>query len=145
MKKIIHKLGPEKWHACGNGKCPCKMIMSDNGMVCTVEAGEWGDEYPSLRFVEGTSSIGRQVEPYMEKIPYGKIEEWLAVANARFIPAARNHLLDLAELVLNMNCQAAHGPHLRKMIKIAQAKALAFVKGAGMSVKEITDKKVRGQ
>lgn len=54
--------------------------------IATVECGEWGDEYPSIRLIGG--SLDRKAEAYMDRIGYGKIPEDVARANAFLISAA---------------------------------------------------------
>lgn len=81
---MTHTEGP--WHACHEGKCPCKQVWGDDHPIATVECGDWGDDYPSVRLTGG--SLERKAEAYMEQINYGRIDEDTARANARLIAAA---------------------------------------------------------
>ena len=70
------------WSACRDGKCSCKVVMSDHYPVATVTHGEWGDEYPAIRSVDG------KVEAYMHRDVYGTVSEDAARRNALLIAAA---------------------------------------------------------
>ncbi len=87
------------WKACHDGDCFCKSVNSDHHPICNVINGEWGDDYPSLRFVEGESegSIGSKIEAYTEQITYGEIPDEVATANIKFIVRACNSHYDLLE------------------------------------------------
>ena len=96
-----HTALPWKW--CGeDGSHFCGHIWSADGNshIVTVISGKWGDDYASLRFVEGTGgagSLGPQIEAYMDQITYGEIPEDVAKANARLIVTACNCHADLLE------------------------------------------------
>ena len=85
-----HTKGP--WEACHDGECRCKQVWSRTAdhPVAKVLAGEWGDEYPSLRFIDGSceKSIAPKIEAYTEFMAYGEIPEEQAVANAKLIAKA---------------------------------------------------------
>ena len=99
---------PTPWKLCGaDGKHFCGHIWSADGNshIVTAISGEWGDHYPSLRFVEGTGgagSINPKIEAYNEIIAYGEIPEDVAKANARFIVTACNCHDDLLETLKNI-------------------------------------------
>ena len=78
---------------CGNEHgCKCGMIYSTvgNGPFATLGIGDWGDDYPSLRFVRedaGSTAceggIAVKVEAYMEQMTYGHIPPKLAYDRGR--------------------------------------------------------------
>ncbi|MEE9611578.1 MAG: hypothetical protein V3W19_10015 [Desulfatiglandales bacterium] len=81
-----HSPGP--WRACREGKCSCGFIWSTTAdhPVAKVESGEWGDGYPALRVVEEPSIVGKvQVEAYMDRIAYGRVDPEVAQQNALLI------------------------------------------------------------
>jgi hypothetical protein len=87
------KLTKGPWHVCDGNKsikgiCSCMSISCADHPIATVERGEWGDHYPSLRWVKGTGSLDRKVEAYMEFTGYGSIPDEEAVANAHMLAAA---------------------------------------------------------
>jgi hypothetical protein len=88
MEKRATKFSRGPWGTCHLGKCKCKQVWTVPGdhPVATVEAGEWGDEYPSLRITG--DSLDQKVEPFIDMIAYGEIDEETAIANARLIAAA---------------------------------------------------------
>ena len=43
-------IGP--WSHCK--ECKCDLVMFNDGPIANVTKGEWGDDYPSLRFVKGS-------------------------------------------------------------------------------------------
>jgi hypothetical protein len=101
------------WSLCGadRGGCQCCSIWEGGGShpVCKAERGNWGDDYPSLRFVKdtgGEGSIMPKVEAYMEQITYGTIDLDVARANARLIVrAVNNHdalIKSVEALLINM-------------------------------------------
>jgi hypothetical protein len=64
-------------------------VGSESGPVATVESGNWGDPYPSLRFVEGTQgSLDPKIESYMDMIVYGSIPPEIAKQRACLISAS---------------------------------------------------------
>jgi len=85
-----HSKGP--WRSCHDGKCKCGQIWSiaEDHPVAKVERGEWGDTFPSIRFVDGKrpGSINPQVEAYTEMMSYGSVHEDVAEANAKLIAAS---------------------------------------------------------
>jgi len=98
---------PGPWYSCHNGDCKCNQIWSNDYPVAVVESGEWGDKYPSLRLV-GDNSFNQKAEAYMERIPYGKIEEETARANKALI-AASPALYAALEKLVNV-CDNCGGP-----------------------------------
>lgn len=88
----------EPWSYCGadRGGCQCGSISShsQDSPICDVTMGKWGDTYPALRPVEGTSlnQIGPMVEPYIEMIEYGEVPEEVGKARAFRIVACINAL-----------------------------------------------------
>lgn len=57
--------------------------------VATVTSGKWGDDFATLRFVDGgQGSLAAKVEAYMDQITYGEVGADTAKANARLIAAA---------------------------------------------------------
>lgn len=101
-EKAKFTAGP--WVACGDGKCKCKIVSSESAdePICTVTAGEWGDDYPSIRIV-GETSLDLKAEAYMERIAYGIVPEEVAIANTNLICAAPDLLAALK----------AHQAHVR--------------------------------
>jgi hypothetical protein len=79
-----HTPGP--WNTCNGGNCSCFMVSGEDHPIATIEHGEWGDEYPSIRLVG--PSLDRKAEAYMDRIGYGNIPEEEAKANARLISSA---------------------------------------------------------
>ena len=86
------------WHACHDGKCPCKQVWADNCPVATVESGKWGDEFPSIRII-GESSYQLKAEPFMDMYEYGEIPEDAAESNAKFIADSHNAIHEVAEML----------------------------------------------
>jgi len=80
-----HTKGP--WHYCGEdrGGCRCMQIWSAHHPIATVESGEWGDYDESG-----------------ELLPYGRIPEDTAKANARLIAAVPELLRALKGLTALM-------------------------------------------
>lgn len=79
------------WTACcAHNLKGCSHVMHEDGMVAEATKGKWGDDYPSLRFVDG--SIDRKVEAYMEQITYGEVSDEQANANKVFIAHARQDI-----------------------------------------------------
>ena len=64
MSESKHTPGP--WTACNGGRCQCKIVSCKDHPIAKAFSLEWGD--PGL--------------------PYGYIDEGVAVANARLIAAA---------------------------------------------------------
>lgn len=91
------------WGACHAGECSCKQVWHPDFPVAVVTSGEWGDEYPAIRYIEGTGMSDTQVEAYMRKLVYGEVGDKLATANAQFIALARTALPVLARAVLAMS------------------------------------------
>lgn len=94
LKRSAVQSGPSSlpWGACHGGDCKCGQIWSetDDHPVATVTVGEWGDEYPSLRFVEGTTRLDSKVEAYIERTPYGEVPAPRGAENAKLIVKAVN-------------------------------------------------------
>lgn len=82
---------PLPWNACCN---KCHTIMSAHGPIAKITAGDWGDDYPSIRLV-GDSSLSLKAEPYMAQITYGHVAKETAEANAALIVRAVNAYEDL--------------------------------------------------
>ena len=82
-----HTPGP--WHACGNGKCACKLVWSPDYPVAKVECGKWGDDYVSMRLTG--ESLQLKAEPFMDQITYGEISEDVAEANSLLIAVAPDY------------------------------------------------------
>lgn len=80
--------GPWDVHDGVRTSCKCLSVSGASHPIATVERGEWGDSYPSVRRMKDTGSIEGKFEAYIERIPYGEIPESEAVANARLIAAA---------------------------------------------------------
>ena len=95
LMELCEKASPGPWSACQDGNCKCKTVGFADGPVAKVECGEWGDEYCALRVVpdkehrRGLTGTSLLIEAYMERIPYGVINEETAQANAQLIAAAR--------------------------------------------------------
>jgi hypothetical protein len=92
------------WKYCGQERekpevCGCMQIWSkpDDHPVAKVECGKWGDEYPSIRFTKDSCSLLPKIEPYMDIIEYGFINQETAKANAAFIVLACNSHYELLE------------------------------------------------
>lgn len=88
---------PGPWELCRDGECPCKIVSAENGPVCKVTSGLWGDTYPSLRIVE--DGIDKKIEPYTELIPYGEVSEETAIANGILISKAPDIYEALKEII----------------------------------------------
>jgi hypothetical protein len=125
---------PGPWKACNEGKCSCLRVWSTvaDHPVCKVESGEWGDDYPSLRFTKetGAGSIGATVEPYMEFIPYGSIDQIVAEANAHLIAAAPDLLEALKAVVGEMRREHDAGDGHFSTSQVVAAEA-AIAKATG--------------
>lgn len=83
-----HSPGP--WEACHGGECSCGFIWSVTAdhPVAKVESGEWGDDYPAVKVTPTERSLtgtSFQVDAYMERIGYGKVDPEVAQHNARLI------------------------------------------------------------
>lgn len=91
------------WNACHDGECPCKQVWHSDFPVAEVTHGDWGDEYPAMRFAENGGLHGTTVEAFMEKMVYGSVGKELATANAQFIALARTALPILARTILAMS------------------------------------------
>ncbi len=78
---------PGPWSHCSAKRCTCTGILGKDHPVAEIVKGEWGDEFPSLRFKEGgKGQLGEtSVEAYMEKIVYGEISIEMAMANRAHI------------------------------------------------------------
>ena len=74
---------------CNDGECPCLQIWAPDHPVAVVEHGEWGDSYPALRLVGGTS-FDMKVEAYTEHINYGEIPDETSKADAQRLVACWN-------------------------------------------------------
>ena len=135
------------WHVCSGTKsvqgiCSCMSISCADHPIATVERGEWGDSYPSLRWVEGTGSIGRKAEAYMELIGYGSIPDEEAVANAHLLSAAPDLLeaLKQARIVLGESGSEEHVKQLtdtelgRLWIAVTEMADAAIAKAEGREV-----------
>lgn len=101
MSKQKHS--PLPWRGCGEDSekpCKCGMVWSPDGdhPVLTIERGEWGDEWPSLRLV-GDSSFDRKAEAYMEKSAYGNVPDDVADANMHFVVKAANLHYELVAML----------------------------------------------
>lgn len=116
---------PGPWRECGHdrGGCQCGQVWSvaADCPVATVESGEWGDEYPAVREVDG------KCEAYMERIGYGIVPEDAARANARLIAAAPDLLsaLRLCEAVLTRQKWIEGGPDPEAIAMTAARAAIA--------------------
>lgn len=113
--ELASAASPGPWHACHDGECSCKTVWSGAEYpIASLECGEWGDQYPALRFVEPDVPIrelpGTLVaKAYLERFAYGSIPEELATADARFIVFARMALPMLAQEVLRLKAPVASG------------------------------------
>lgn len=97
------------WHTCRNGKCKCGGVWTRDFPVAEVTRGDWGDEYPAIRHIEGDGMAGTAVEAYMEKMVYGHIEDWFAEAAAKLIAAAPDMYATLERAAFEIRCGLA-GP-----------------------------------
>jgi hypothetical protein len=95
FEKLAKAATPGPWRECGHkrGGCQCCQVwsLSADAPIAEATRGKWGDDYPSLRFVEGSGGVGSispQVEAYMEQMTYGEIPDGVGEANAAFIAAA---------------------------------------------------------
>lgn len=91
---------PGPWKTC-HEKCTCGIVSVDDHPICTVEHGEWGDTFPAIRLVPGTTSIEGKYEAYIERIGYGSIDPETAKANTRLISAAPDLYEALKDLLGN--------------------------------------------
>lgn len=80
------KYTPGPWSHHVDIDCKCGGISGRDHPVAKVVAGDWGDDYPSIRLTG--PSLDLRVEAYMEQITYGRIPQEVADANARLIAAA---------------------------------------------------------
>lgn len=96
LRALAESAIPGPWIECGHsiGGCSCGSIWSKaiDAPVATATIGEWGDDYPEVRFVEtdgyrAGNPPGLRPEAYMEKIVYGEIPEKKGKATAAFIAA----------------------------------------------------------
>ena len=114
-----HTPGP--WHACGNGKCACKLVWSPDYPVAKIESGKWGDDYASIRLTG--ESLLLKAEPFMDQITYGEISEDIAEANALLIAACPD-LLEACEAM-----DKANTPEIIDAAYVLIRKAIAKTKG----------------
>lgn len=94
---LYEKATKGPWRECGHdrGGCQCCKIWSEaaDAPVAETTHGKWGDDYPSLRFVEGTGgegSLGPQIEAYIDQITYGEVPVEQGMINAALIVALVN-------------------------------------------------------
>lgn len=101
------------------------IISCPDHPIATVESGDWGDEYPSLR-INGPS-MSATAEAYMEKSVYGHVAAETAKANARLIAAAPDLLAALQAIVDSLSLQDDEGliEHAEPMIAARAAIAKA--------------------
>lgn len=81
------------WQACGGGECPCGFIWSEeDGPVCEVVSGPWGDTFPVLKVVGIPGSIEGEltIKTEMDLIEYAAVSPEVAEANTKFIVHACN-------------------------------------------------------
>lgn len=99
LEKLLEKATPGPWGACNKGKCTCRQIWSEpaDHPVATVVGGKWGDDYPTIKPVEGATCIGMQVEAVMEQITYGEVPQEKSTANAELICALVNNAKAIIE------------------------------------------------
>lgn len=120
---------PGPWKTCGahDNKCRCAQIWSVPGdhPVASVIIGKWGDDYPSIRFVEGEGqgSIGAKVEAYMDMIEYGEVAGETGFANAWLIAAAPE-LLDVAKQIIALGQGYGQLTHVIAHAEMVVTKAL---------------------
>jgi len=86
---------PEPWHVENHENCSHSISIWDstgNAPFVKCVAGDWGDDFPSMRFVDGDSpdTLSPKIETFMNQITYGHIPIELARANARRIVACVN-------------------------------------------------------
>ncbi len=126
------KATPGPWNVCsGNRKaqgiCTCFTVSCADHPIADVAHGEWGDSYPSLRFVADTTTLDRKVEAYMEHTAYGSIPESQAVANAHLLSASWDLYHALDAIVPPMCPIVTH--HKPDCVWCAGMKALAKARG----------------
>lgn len=120
------------WSLCGSdrGVCSCLQIWSkpDDHPIAVVESGEWGDKYSELKLLEGTGSIEGKYQIVDAIIPYGKIDEEVAKANAQFIVRAVNAHEELLQACKTLIDPKSHGTLFRYAVELAE-KAIAKAEG----------------
>jgi hypothetical protein len=86
------------WHACHDGKCPCKTVWSNDHPVAEIVHGKWGDDFPNIRLVGPCLDL--KAEAFEDQITYGEVDEKEAEVNARLIseaPAMYGHIKKCAD------------------------------------------------
>lgn len=96
LADLLAKASPLPWGACHSG-CTCGSVWSKGAdhPVATAQRGDWGDDYPALRFVRdgepcSGTSLGATVEAYMAQITYGTLPIDAEKYNSALIAAAVN-------------------------------------------------------
>lgn len=79
---------PGPWSCCDD-RCKCTGVNARDHPVASVIKGDWGDDYPSLRFKEGGPGAvsTTSVEPYMAQVTYGTVPIDEAMRNRAHIAA----------------------------------------------------------
>lgn len=107
-------------------------VSDDVGPIAEVTVGKWGDDFPSLRFLDGDlpgAAIGAKVEAYMEQITYGEVPHEIAFKNGLLIAAAPQ-LLAACEALLEDHLRALESLYGNSTETPAALKAQAAIKAA---------------
>lgn len=66
--------------------CDCGTVFSEEGPVCEVIVGEYGDKFANIK-IEG-SSIDAVAVPFIDIIPICTVEKNVAINNAKLITSS---------------------------------------------------------